>query len=132
MSRTARHECLPHIAVPVHTLTWASVIVPIKDELDNLVPLTQQLIKVLDSCGESRSALFEILFIDDGSIDGSSDLLDRLAADDPRVRVFHFDRNYGQSSAFHAGFKHAVALWLSRSTAISRTIRLISPRCFRM
>jgi glycosyltransferase involved in cell wall biosynthesis len=34
-------------------------------------------------------------------------VLDRLAADYPRVRVFHFDRNYGQSSAFDAGFKHS-------------------------
>ena len=66
--------------------------------------MTEQLIKALESCDESRSALFEILFIDDGS----SETLDRLAADDPRVRVFHFDRNYGQSSAVDAGFKHSV------------------------
>ncbi len=87
---------------------WASVIVPIKDERDALVPLTEQLVKVLDSCNESRSALFEILFIDDGSTDGSSEVLDRLAADNPSVRVFHFDRNYGQSSALDAGFKCSV------------------------
>jgi Glycosyltransferases involved in cell wall biogenesis len=61
----------------------------------------------LESCDESRSAPFEILFVDDGSTDGSSDLLDRLAADYPRVRVLHFDRNYGQSSAFDAGFKYS-------------------------
>jgi dolichol-phosphate mannosyltransferase len=87
---------------------WASVIVPIKDERDNLVPLTERLLKVLDSCDESRLALFDILFIDDGSTDGSSEVLDRLAADDPRVRVLHFDRNYGQSSALDAGFKCSV------------------------
>ena len=84
---------------------WSSVIVPIKDERDNLVPLTEQLLKVLESCDESRLALFEILFIDDGSTDGSSEVLDWLAADDPRVRVLHFDHNYGQSSALDAGFK---------------------------
>jgi len=93
------------MTVPSHP--WASVIVPIKDERDNLVPLTEQLIKALESCDGSRSAPFEILFIDDGSTDGSSDVLDRLATDYPRVRVFHFDRNYGQSSAFDAGFKHS-------------------------
>jgi dolichol-phosphate mannosyltransferase len=49
-----------------------------------------------------------VLFIDDGSTDDSSDVLDRLAADDPRVRVLHFVRNYGQSSAVDAGFKHSV------------------------
>ena len=98
-------EYLPRMTVPSHP--WASVIVPIKDERDNLVPLTEQLIKAMESCDESRSAPFEILFIDDGSTDGSSDVLDRLAADYPRVHAFHFDRNYGQSSAFDAGFKHS-------------------------
>src|SRR6185503_10281428 len=93
------------MTVPSHP--WASVIVPIKDERDNLVPLTEQLLKALESRDESRSAPFEILFVDDGSTDGSSDLLDRLAADYPRVRVLHFDRNYGQSSAFDAGFKYS-------------------------
>jgi dolichol-phosphate mannosyltransferase len=83
---------------------WASVVIPIKDERDNLVPLTQQLLKFLTSRDESRSAPFEILFIDDGSSDGSSDLLDQLAARHSEVGVIHFDRNYGQSSAFDAGF----------------------------
>jgi glycosyltransferase involved in cell wall biosynthesis len=85
---------------------WASVIVPIKDERDTLLPLTTRLIKTLESCEESHAALFEILFIDDGSTDGSSHVLDGLAAEDPRVRVLHFARNYGQSSAIDAGFNH--------------------------
>jgi len=93
------------MTVPSHP--WASVVVPIKDERDNLLQLTERLITALESCDESRSARFEILFIDDGSTDGSSDLLDRLAAERPSVRIFHFDRNYGQSAAFDAGFKHS-------------------------
>lgn len=86
------------------TRPWASVIIPIKDERDNLVPLTEQLVKVLESREESRSAPFELLFIDDGSTDGSSEILDNLAVQHRTVRVFHFDRNYGQSAAFDAGF----------------------------
>jgi glycosyltransferase involved in cell wall biosynthesis len=86
---------------------WTSIVIPIKDEQENLIPLTEQLMKVLEARDESRSTSFEILFIDDGSTDGSSALLDSLAVQYPRVRVLHFDRNYGQSSAFDAGFKHS-------------------------
>ncbi|MBX3338208.1 MAG: glycosyltransferase family 2 protein [Nitrospira sp.] len=91
----------------VATRPWASVVIPIKDERENLVPLTEQLVKVLDSREESRSAPFELLFIDDGSTDGSSEILDSLATQYRWVKVFHFDRNYGQSAAFDAGFKQS-------------------------
>ncbi|HAP39679.1 MAG: glycosyltransferase family 2 protein [Nitrospira sp.] len=91
----------------VATRPWASVVIPIKDERENLVPLTEQLVKVLESREESRSAPFELLFIDDGSTDGSSEILDGLAAQYRWVKVFHFDRNYGQSAAFDAGFKQS-------------------------
>ncbi|WP_447600990.1 glycosyltransferase family 2 protein [Nitrospira sp. Nam80] len=86
---------------------WASVVIPIKDERENLIPLTEQLLKALTSRDESRSAPFEIVFIDDGSTDGSGEALDQLAARHPEVSVIHFDRNYGQSSAFDAGFKQS-------------------------
>jgi dolichol-phosphate mannosyltransferase len=86
---------------------WASVIIPIKDERDNLTPLTEQVVKVLDARDESRTAPYELWYVDDGSTDGSSELLDELARNYPAVRVLHFDRNYGQSAAFDAGFKHS-------------------------
>ena len=86
---------------------WASVVIPIKDERDNLAPLTERILKVLDARQESRTAPYEVLYIDDGSTDGSSELLDELAKNYPAVRVLHFDRNYGQSSAFDAGFKQS-------------------------
>ena len=53
---------------------WASVIVPIKDERENLVPLLTSLLKVMDSYETSRSRPYEILFVDDGSSDGSSEI----------------------------------------------------------
>jgi len=86
---------------------WVSVVIPVKDERDNLTPLTEQLLKVLGSQEESRNAPFEIWYIDDGSTDGSGPLLDKLAAQHAEVRVLHFDRNYGQTSAFDAGFRQA-------------------------
>lgn len=86
---------------------WASVIIPIKDERDNLSPLIASLLKVMDSHERSRSRPYEILFVDDGSRDGSSDELDRLACEHPNVRVFHFDRNYGKTCALDAGFRRS-------------------------
>jgi len=86
---------------------WISVVIPIKDERDNLTPLTDQLLKVLEAQEESKIAPFEIIYVDDGSTDGSSEIMDRLAAEHGSVTVLHFDRNYGQSAGFDAGFKHA-------------------------
>ena len=86
---------------------WISVVIPIKDERDNLTPLTDQLMKVLQAREESKDAPFEIIYVDDGSSDGSSEILDRLATEHGPVTALHFDRNHGQSAAFDAGFKHA-------------------------
>ncbi|MGE0643627.1 MAG: glycosyltransferase family 2 protein [Nitrospira sp.] len=83
---------------------WASVIIPIKDERDNLSPLIASLLKVMDTHEASHSRPYEIIFVDDGSTDGSSEALDRLAAEHACVRVFHFDRNYGKTCALEAGF----------------------------
>ena len=83
------------------------MVIPIKDERDNLQPLTTQLTKVLGSLEQSRGAPFEIVYVDDGSTDGSSALLDEIGRRTPEVRVLHFDRNHGQTAAFAAGFRHA-------------------------
>lgn len=86
---------------------WASVVIPIKDERDNLRLLTEQLVDVMRAAPLSRTAPFEIIYIDDGSTDGSSALLDVLAGSSKEVKIIHFDRNYGQTSALDAGFRQA-------------------------
>ena len=80
-----------------------SVVVPVYNERDNLSSLTAQILKALT--GQVGS--FEIIYVDDGSTDGSGPLLDELAGYYLEVRVLHFDRNYGQTSAFDAGFHQA-------------------------
>ncbi len=80
-----------------------SIIIPVFNELETLKPLydrlNQSLIPWKSSC--------EILFINDGSSDGSSEKLQRLAALDQQVRVLEFVRNFGQTAAIAAGFDYA-------------------------
>src|SRR5262245_34530765 len=76
-----------------------SIVIPIKDERDNLSPLHERLRKAVDPLGLS----YEIVFVDDGSIDGSFRALEALAAADPRVKVVRLRRNFGQSAALQAG-----------------------------
>ena len=85
------------------TAETLSIVVPVYDEEQNLVPLTDQLLATLTDLGRD----FEIIFINDGSTDGSADVLDELAAGDERIRVVHFKRNFGQTSAMMAGLDFA-------------------------
>ncbi|MCB9877168.1 MAG: glycosyltransferase family 2 protein [Planctomycetes bacterium] len=80
-----------------------SVVVPIYNERDNIVPLHEALSFSLAGLGRS----YEILLVDDGSTDGSRDVMRRLAAADPHLRVVLFRRNYGQTAAMAAGFRAA-------------------------
>jgi glycosyltransferase involved in cell wall biosynthesis len=80
-----------------------SVTVPVYNEVANLSALYEGLVGVLDA----QSAPWEIIWVDDGSRDGSSDLLERLAAADRRVKVVRFRRNYGQTAAMMAGVDFA-------------------------
>lgn len=80
-----------------------SVIVPVYNEAPNIPDLAARILGVM----RAERYEFEVLFVDDGSTDGSGDLLDQAASREGGVRVIHFDRNYGQSAAFFAGFEHA-------------------------
>jgi dolichol-phosphate mannosyltransferase len=86
---------------------WISVVIPIKDERENIPLLASQLLKFFESRPESGSAPFELVFVDDGSSDGSGPLLDQLAVQSSAIRVIHLDRNHGQTAAFDAGFRQA-------------------------
>jgi glycosyltransferase involved in cell wall biosynthesis len=80
-----------------------SIVVPVYNELLNVPLLYEQLVAVLPQLERP----WEILFIDDGSTDGSREAMDDLAASDSRVKVVHFRRNYGQTAAMHAGLQLA-------------------------
>ncbi|MEX1128653.1 MAG: glycosyltransferase family 2 protein [Vicinamibacterales bacterium] len=80
-----------------------SVVVPMRNESPNVRPLYDELIATLDAYGRP----FEIVAIDDGSTDDTFAQLAGLQAQDPRLRVIRFRRNFGQTAAFAAGFAHA-------------------------
>lgn len=75
------------------------MIIPIKDERDNLQPLHDQLRLALDPLHLE----YELIFVDDGSTDGSWTMLEQLAEADPLVKVVRLRRNFGQTAALQAG-----------------------------
>jgi undecaprenyl-phosphate 4-deoxy-4-formamido-L-arabinose transferase len=79
------------------------VVIPVFNEAGTLADLHGRLQRVLKDTGET----WEIVFVDDGSSDGSADILRALHAQDPGVRVVRFNRNYGQHAAVVAGFRMA-------------------------
>jgi glycosyltransferase involved in cell wall biosynthesis len=79
-----------------------SVVIPLYNERDNLASLHDELDRVLR--GLNRS--YEMIFVDDGSIDGSTAVLREIRARDERVRVIRLARNSGQTAALACGFKH--------------------------
>ncbi len=80
-----------------------SVVVPMRNEALSVAELYGELSEVLSAFGRP----FEILAIDDGSTDDTFERLAALQAQDPRLRVIRFRRNFGQTAAFAAGFAHA-------------------------
>lgn len=82
-----------------------SIVIPVYNEVESLVPLYQAIHAALDGNGMP----WEAIFVDDGSTDGSLNVLDKLAFEDPEhVRVVVLRRNFGQTPAIVAGIDHAL------------------------
>jgi glycosyltransferase involved in cell wall biosynthesis len=94
---------LPPQAAPVPPALELSVVIPMRDEALNVAPLHAELSRVLGEVGLA----YEVIFIDDGSSDGTIDRLKEVQSSDPHVRVIRFTRNFGQTAAFAAGFERA-------------------------
>ena len=84
-------------------LKKVSVVIPIFNEEENITPLYKELKAVLDGMRKK----YEVIFIDDGSDDGSNEILQRLAQEDKGIKVIQFRKNFGQTAAIAAGVEYA-------------------------
>lgn len=80
-----------------------SVVIPTFNEVDTIEPLARAVSQVLEGLGRR----FELLFIDDGSTDGSFGVIERLTEELPVLRAVQFRRNFGKAAALTAGFHEA-------------------------
>jgi glycosyltransferase involved in cell wall biosynthesis len=80
-----------------------SIVIPVFDEAENVGILHQEIAAAV----RDRAEDYEIIFVDDGSSDGSLDELKKIRAGDPRVKIIKFRKNFGQSAAISAGFERS-------------------------
>ena len=85
-----------------------SVVVPVHNEADNLNRLTGEIRRTLEGRVD-----YEIVYVDDGSEDGSAENLARLAREEPRIRVVRHEKRAGQSAAIASGVRAARAPWIA-------------------
>ena len=79
-----------------------SVVIPVYNEVESVEQLYKELIKVLSSFDS-----YQIIFVDDGSSDGSVNVIKKIVENDINAKIIQFHRNYGKSAALGEGFKNA-------------------------
>jgi dolichol-phosphate mannosyltransferase len=85
-----------------------SIVIPVKNEVENIAPLVAEIRATLDGL-----VVYEILYVDDGSEDGTAAQISRLAAETPQLRLLRHERTCGQSAAIRTGVRAARAGWVA-------------------
>ena len=114
--------------MPDTPLIDLTVVIPMRDEEMNVEPLYDELTRALAAGGMS----YELLAIDDGSVDATFARLAAVQRRDPRVRVIRFTRNFGQTAAFAAGFAYARGQFIATIDGDLQNDPADIPRLFRI
>ena len=80
-----------------------SIVIPVYNERENLVLLDEEITKNIKLLNKE----YEVILVDDGSVDGSAELIRTLQNENPHLRLIRFGHNHGQTAAFAAGFDKA-------------------------
>lgn len=86
--------------------TGLTVVIPCYNEADNIQPSYREILAELGTLD------LEIIYVDDGSTDGTLEAIRRIAESDPRVQYISFTRNFGFEAAFSAGYRYASRPWI--------------------
>jgi len=87
-----------------------SVVLPVYNETDAIVPVLEELVQCLKKDWEDR---WEIVAVNDGSTDATADAILKVAAQEPGVRLVDLEQNVGQSGALWMGFREAAYDWIA-------------------
>ncbi|MFL2769425.1 MAG: glycosyltransferase family 2 protein [Rhodospirillaceae bacterium] len=96
--------------MPFETNLEYSIVVPVRDESGNIAPLVVEIVAAMDSL--SGSPLYEIIYVDDGSTDGTSAELLKIASTTDQLRIISHLRPCGQSQALITGISSALGSWI--------------------
>jgi len=88
-----------------------SIVIPVLNEADNVVPLAEELVEVLGP-GEGPAGAYEVLFVDDGSTDATAERITALKARFPHLRLLRHANRAGKSAALRSGILAARAPWI--------------------
>ncbi|HEU0217838.1 MAG TPA: glycosyltransferase [Stellaceae bacterium] len=86
-----------------------SIVIPVKNEAGNIAPLVAE----IDAALDGKGVAYEIVYVNDGSDDGTAAELARLRAANPRLRVVTHAASCGQSAAIRSGVRAARAVWIA-------------------
>ncbi|MBD3882317.1 glycosyltransferase family 2 protein [Phormidium tenue FACHB-886] len=103
MNTSLLPDGVPQTIAPLPTSLELSIVVPVYNEVESIPRLVEAIATVM----HSHRYRYEIICVDDGSTDGSSDLLRQIAHTRPDLKAVLLRRNYGQTAAMAAGFKYA-------------------------